>query len=198
MPKTISFSYDVLNSNTIIARETLDVKLSKKEFREVASVMDGKGGHRVELCALEALTNRLEEEIYTEKLPAFLPDDTEWDRIFVQLQEDMPEALVAAADEFVRLKEVTIPFYIHRHMSEEQREGKFGITAKQYNAMKKAALSEERRETDFETMKMLFPGEYYNVVEMVEEYGYKECVRDFGQAFPIVLKEFPFEVFVNL
>lgn len=198
MTKTISFSYEVLNGNTLIALESISAKLSEKELREVAAVMDNNGGHRVELCALEGLVARLEEEIYTMKLPKQLPEDTEWENIFVQLQQNMPEDLVAAADEFVRLKEVSIPYYIRRNMAEERREAKFGVSSKEYNAMKKVALSEERKETDFETMKALFPGEYHKIAELVEEWGYKECVRDFGQGFPIVLKEFPFEVFINL
>ena len=64
--------------------------------------------------------------------------------------------------------------------------------------MKKTALSEEDRESNFSLMKKLLPKEYHNVAELVEENGYKECVRDFGQAFPVVLREFPFQVFVNL
>ena len=198
MTKTISFSYEVLNGNTLIAQESISTKLSEKELREVATVMDNNGGHRVELCALEGLAARLEEEIYTMKLPEQLPEETEWENIFVRLQQDMPEELVAAADEFVRLKEVSIPYYVRRNMEEERREAKFGVSPKEYNAMKKVTLSKERKETDFETMKALFPVEYHKVAELVEEWGYKECVRDFGQAFPIALKEFPFEVFINL
>ena len=64
--------------------------------------------------------------------------------------------------------------------------------------MKKTALSEENRDSDFALMKKLFPKEYFNVAELVEENGYKECVRDFGQGYPVVLREFPFQVFINL
>ena len=56
MTKTISFSFNVLNGNEIIAQETLNYTASEKQLREVAAVMDGNGGHRVELCALEELT----------------------------------------------------------------------------------------------------------------------------------------------
>lgn len=198
MTKTITFSFNVLNGNEIIAQETLNYKVAEQQLREVAAVMDGNGGHRVDLCALESLTAALEEEIYVHRLPEILSEDTDYDGIFVHLQEDMPEDLVAAADEYVRLKEVTIPYYIQKDGAEIKREMLFGISAKEYNSMRKAALSEEERETDFNLMKRMFPEEYFKVTELVEENAFKECVRDFGQGYPVVLKEFPYQVFLNL
>lgn len=198
MTKTISFSFNVFNGNEIIAQDTLKYKLSEKELREVAAVMDGNGGHRVDLCALEKLTAVIEEEIYVNRLPDYVPEDVDYEDVYVQLQEEMPEELVMAADEFVRLKEVTIVYYILKDGEELKRDGQFGISPKDYAAMKRTALSEEDRESDFSLMKKLFPKEYHNVAELVEENGYKECVRDFGQGFPVVLREFPFQVFMNL
>ena len=198
MTKTISFSFNVFNGNEIIAQDSLNYKLSEKELREVAAVMDGNGGHRVDLCALEKLTAAIEEEIYVNSLPEIIPEDVDLEGVYVQLQESMPEELVSAADEFVRLKEVTIVYYIQKNGEELKREGQFGISPKDYAAMKKTALSEDDRESDFALMKKLFPREYHNVAELVEENGYKECVRDFGQGYPVVLREFPFHVFVNL
>jgi hypothetical protein len=198
MTKTISFSFNVFNGNEIIAQDSLNYKLSEKELREVAAVMDGNGGHRVDLCALEKLTAAIEEEIYVNSLPEIIPEDVDLEGVYVQLQESMPEELVSAADEFVRLKEVTIVYYIQKNGEELKREGQFGISPKDYVAMKKTALSEDERESDFALMKKLYPREYHNVAELVEENGYKECVRDFEQGYPVVLREFPFQVFLNL
>ena len=198
MTKTISFSFNVFNGNEIIAQDSMKYKISEKELREVAAVMDGNGGHRVDLCALERLTAAIEEDIYVNHIPELVPDDVDYENVYVQLQEEMPEELVSAADEFVRLKEVTIVYYIQKDDKELKREGQFGVSPKDYAAMKKTALSEGDRESDFTLMKKLFPREYHNVAELVEEYGYKECVRDFGQGFPVVLREFPFQVFINL
>jgi len=198
MTKTISFSFTVFNGNETIAQDNLDYKVSEKQLREVAAVMDNNGGHRVELCALENLTIAVEEEIYVNRGPEIVGDDADYDTIFVQLQEEMPEELVAAADEFVRLKEVTISYYFQKDGDELKREGQFGISPKEYNAMRKTAVSEEQRDTDFGLMKRLFPNEYYKVAELVEEYAFKECVRDFGQGFPVLLKEFPYQVFLHL
>lgn len=198
MQKNISFSFNVNNRNEIIAQETLNYNVSEKQLREVAVVMDGNGGHRVELCALEDLITALEEEIYVNLLPDIVPEDVDYDNIYVQIQENMPEELVAAADEFVRMKEVTIAYYIQKDGAEINHEMLFGISPKSYNAMRKTALSEEERDTDFGLMKRLFPKEYYEVAELVEENAFKESVRDFGQAYPVVLKEFPYQVFLNL
>ena len=198
MTKTISFSFNVCNGNEIIAQDSMKYKISEKELREVAAVMDGNGGHRVDLCALERLTAAIEEDIYVNHIPELVPDDVDYENVYVQLQEEMPEELVSAADEFVRLKAVTIVYYILKDGKELKREGQFGISPKDYAAMKKTALSEENRDSDFALMKKLFPKEYFNVAELVEENGYKECVRDFGQGYPVVLREFPFQVFINL
>ena len=198
MTKTISFSFNVCNGNEIIAQDSMKYKISEKELREVAAVMDGNGGHRLDLCALEGLNAAIEEEIYVNRIPELVPDEVDYENVYVQLQEEMPEELVSAADEFVRMKEVTIVYYILKDGKELKREGQFGISTKDYAAMKKTALSEENRDSDFALMKKLFPKEYFNVAELVEENGYKECVRDFGQGYPVVLREFPFQVFINL
>ncbi len=198
MTKTISFSFNVFNGNEIIAQDSMKYKISEKELREVAAVMDGNGGHRVDLCALERLTAAIEEDIYVNRIPELVPDDVDYENVYVQLPEEMPEELVSAADEFVRLKEVTIVYYIQKNGEELKREGQFGISPKDYVAMKKTALSEDERESDFALMKKLYPREYHNVAELVEENGYKECVRDFEQGYPVVLREFPFQVFLNL
>lgn len=198
MTKTISFSFAVLNGNETIAQENLNYKVSDKQLSEVAAAMNGNGGHRVDLCMLEDLTAALEEEIYVNRVPELVPEDVDYDNIYVQLQEEMPEELVAAADEYVRLKEVAISYYIQKDGGEIKREGLFGISPTEYNAMRKTAVSEEERDTDFGLMKKLFPQEYYKVAELVEEYSFKECVRDFGQGFPVVLKEFPYQVFLHL
>ena len=198
MTNTIPFSYSALNGNETVAQEILTVELSEKELRQVAAVMDANGGHKVELCALEKLTERLLDEIFIKQLPQILPEDTEWDDIFVQLQEEMPKELVEAADEYVRLKNVTISYYIQKDGAEIKREGEFGISPKAFAAMKKTAVSEESRDSDFGLMKKLSPKEYDEVAELVKEYAFKECVRDFGQGFPAVLKEFPYQVYTNL
>ena len=186
------------NGNAIIAQEILSVKLTEKELRQVAEVMDTNGGHQVELCALEKLTERLQEEIFTKQLPEILPEDTEWENIYVELQEDMPQELVEAADQYVRMKSVTFVYFIQKDGTELKREGEFGISPKAFAAMRKTALSEEARESDYELMQRLFPKEYEEVTELVKEYAFKECVRDFGQGFPAVLKEFPYQVYTNL
>lgn len=160
--------------------------------------MDENGGHRVELCALAGLKDALEEEIFMNQINDILPEDASCEDIYVELQEEMPEELVMAADEYVRLKEVTISYYIQKDGNEIKREGEFGISPKEYNAMRKTAVSEEERDTDFGLMSRLFPDEYHKVSELVEEYVFKECVRDLGQGFPAILKEFPYQVFMNL
>ena len=198
MNKTISFAFDVINGNELIAQDTIKYNVSEKELKTVAAVMDANGGHRVDLCTLESLTSALEEEIYVNRIPGIVPEDVDLGLIYVVLQQDMPEELVAAADEYVRMKDVDIVYYIQKDGIEIKREGGFGISPKEYNAMRKTALSEEARESDFQLMKRLFPDEYYKVAELVEEYAFKECVRDFGQGFPVVLKEFPYQVFMNL
>ena len=198
MTKTISFSFDVFNGNEIVAQETINYMVSEKELRQIASIMDDNGGHRVDLCALEGLKAALEEEIYVNRLQDIVPEDVNYENIFIQLQQDMPEDLVIAADEYVRMKTVDIVYYIWKEGTELKREGVFGISPREYNAMRKTAVSEADRETDFGLMKRLFPEEYLNVSSLVEEYAFKECMRDYGQGFPVSLKEFPYQVFSNL
>lgn len=93
---------------------------------------------------------------------------------------------------------MTLPYYIQKDGNEIKREGEFGISPKAFKAMRKTALSEEDRSSDFDLMKKLFPKEYDEVNELVSENAFKECVRDFGQGFPAIMKEFPYQVYTNL
>ena len=198
MKNDITFSYDVINGSEIIAQETITVSLSEKEIRQVASAMDGNGGHPVEMAALESLTSKIEEDIYVNRLQRLIPDDADLDNVFVKLQEKMPAELVETADQYVRLKNVTIAYYLQKDGEEIKREGEFGISPTEFNAMRKAVLSGETRETDFALLKDLFPEEHRMVADLVEEWAFKESVTQFGRPLPIKLKEFPYQVYVNL
>ena len=198
MKNDITFSYDVIYGSEIIARETITVSLSEKEIRQVASIMDKNGGHPVEMAALESLTEKIEEDIYVNKLQEILPEDADLDNVFVKLQENMPDELIEAADRNVRLKNVTIAYYLQKDGEEIKREADFGISPVEFNAMRKATLSGETRETDFALMKDLFPEEYGKVADLVEEWAYKESVTRFGRPLPVNLKEFPYQVYANL
>lgn len=198
MKNDITFSYDVINGSEIIAQETITVSLSEKEIRQVASAMDGNGGHPVEMAALESLTSKIEEDIYVNRLQRLIPDYADLDNVFVKLQEKMPAELVETADQYVRLKNVTIAYYLQKDGEEIKREGEFGISPTEFNAMRKAVLSGETRETDFALLKDLFPEEHRMVADLVEEWAFKESVTQFGRPIPIKLKEFPYQVYVNL
>lgn len=198
MKNDITFSYDVINGSEIIAQETITVSLSEKEIRQVAAIMDGNGGHPVDIAALESLTEKIEEDIYANKLQEILPEDVDHDNIFVKLQEKMPEELVEAADQYVRLKDVTIAYYFQKDGEEIKREGEFGISPAEFNAMRKAVLSGETRDTDFALLKDLFPEEYRKVTDLVEEWAFKESVTQYGRPLTVTLKEFPYQVYVNL
>ena len=198
MKNDISFSYDVINGSEIIAQETITVSLSEKEIRQVASTMDKNGGHPVEMAALEILTEKIEENIYVNKLPELLPEDADLDNVFVKLQEKMPEELVEVADQYVRLKNVTIAYYLQKDGEEIKREAAFGISSAEFNAMRKAILSGETRETDFALLEDLFPEEFQKVADLVEEWAYKESVTQYRRPLPTTLKEFPYQVLTNL
>ena len=198
MKNCFSFSYAVFNGNETIAQEILTIGLSDREIRHVAAVMDKNGGHPVEMVALESLTDKIKEEIYVNKIPELLPEDAELDNIFVQIQGKMPDELVEAAERYIRLKTVSIAYYLQNDGEEIKKEAGFGISPAEFNAMRKAILSGETRETDFALMKDLFPEEYRMIADLVEEWAYKECVTQYGKPLPTTLKEFPYQVFMNL
>ena len=195
----IPFSYNVyVNNDLFRCNETVTLSLSEKEIRQVAAIMDGNGGPPVEMAALESLTEKIEENIYVNKLPELLPEDADLDYVFVKLQEKMPDELVEAADRYVRMKNVSIAYYLQNDGEEIKKEAGFGISPAEFNAMRKAILSGETRETDFALMKDLFPEEYRKVADLVEEWAYKECITQYGKPLPTTLKEFPYQVFTNL
>ena len=198
MKNDITFSYDVINGSEIIAQETITVSLSEKEIRQVASAMDSNGGHPIEMAALESLSEKIEENIYVNKIPELLPEDADLDNVFVKLQEKMPDELVEAADRYVRMKTVSIAYYLQNDGEEIKKEAGFGISPAEFNAMRKAIQSGETRETDFALLKDLFPEEYRMIADLVEEWAYKECVTQYGKPLPTTLKEFPYQVYVNL
>ena len=198
MKNCFSFSYAVFNGNEIIAQEILTIGLSDREIRHAAAIMDKNGGHPVEMAALESLTDKIMEEIYVNKIPELLPEDAELDSIFVQIQGKMPNELVEAAERYIRMKTVSIAYYLQKDGEEIKREAGFGISPAEFNAMRKAILSGETRETDFALLKDLYPEEYRKVADLVEEWAYKECITQYGKPLPTTLKEFPYQVFLAI
>lgn len=116
----IEFAYQVFDNNTEVFNGLVHIDVPSKAVKEVAETMRQHGGFPV---PMEDLT--LTEEVVDEALYQYediLPKDEELsETLFVQVQEQMPEALVQAAEEYVTAKDLTFDYEVEHDGMTEKR-----------------------------------------------------------------------------
>ena len=193
----IPFTLDIYMEDNFVQEETHTFKLSEKEVRQVAEAMDAIGGYPVEMCSLTRLEDRIIED-YIMYLTQVLPEDTDWDSLRVEIPDEMPEELVLAAESYIREKGADIAYYIQKDDEEIRRETAYAVSAKAFRDIMTAAASVRTEPTDFDQLRVLFPESYKEIRNLVLSNASVDCMTQFGREYPVVLKEFPSQVYLSL
>lgn len=98
MTTAISFTYNIINCDESIGQDTVYLNQPEPDLWEIAKIMNWNDGYPVDLCQLDSLVKRLNDEIYLNRLPQYLSDDLDFDEIEIKLPLKMPEELVTIAD----------------------------------------------------------------------------------------------------
>lgn len=177
----VIFPYDVLYDGGFTFSEMIKVKLSEKDILAAADKFRKNGGFPVELCALESIVEKVEEEIYTGDLYTHFEDDCDYELISVELAPQIPQELVDAVEQYLDTKDVTLACYSEKDGKEEQRMERVTISKDAFNTMHGIVELGRNDKTDFGLLKELFP-DIYEQVKALSPAGSE-------------LREFPFEIY---
>ncbi|MBP5387041.1 MAG: hypothetical protein J6Y97_06610 [Prevotella sp.] len=191
MSKNIfSVDYEIYNVNTneTIDRRSMEVRVSDKQLREIAQVMENNGGYAPELSVFQHIYNYLCEECIMDYQENYAPDDDEfWENHTVDPSENLPDELLEAAEKYVKYKEVNIIYYYEEDGEEKTGNALVQLPVATYQAMVEAAKTKLSEKNDFAHLKEACPKVFDEVLRLVTN----EAVN---VKTSFILKEFPYQV----
>ena len=194
-PVKVSFSFDVFNHGEHVKNDILEISLNDRTIREVARAMAENGGHPVEMCALTKLTDLLLDQIFTDRIYDILPNEEDYVEVEVKIQEKMPEALIAAAEQYATTKNVHVDYFYFIDGKRLQETVGLQVSNKTFYAMRDMVLRDTSGRALFDSLRLENPDAYNEVFDLISEWAYKRGVRDEGAPRIAMLKDFPLEVF---
>lgn len=182
----------------MVADDTLSIKVSEDELKEVASIMEKNGGYPVDMCELESLHDRIMEKVYVDEINRLFPDEEDFEDYSAVLYDAMPLDLRFAAQEYIKYKDVDQTFYLDVDGKEVRDSFLLRVTQNAFTKMVEVANSDKHDKSDFDLLKEYAPEAYNEMTELIFEWAYKYSVREYGEPKPCVLKEFPYQVYESL
>lgn len=177
----ITFPYDVQYDGNYKFSDMIKVKLSEKEILEATELFRKNGGFPVEFCALEKITDKVYDLIFTDDLLDHFDEDGDFDLVSVELDPEMPEELRDAIDSYVFTKDVNLGYYTIEDGKETRNSKLVSISKEVFNAMLAVVELGRDDKPDFGLYKDIFP-ELHEQVSALSPAGSE-------------LREFPFEVY---
>lgn len=177
----ITFPYDVQYDGNYKFSEMIKVKLSEKEILEAAELFRKNGGFPVEFCALEKITDKVYDLIFTDDLLDHFDEDCDFDLVSVELYPEMPEELRDAIESYIDTKDVNLGYYSEENGKTTRDSKVVTISKEAFKAMLAIVELSRNDKPDFELLKGLFP-DLYEQVAALSPAGSE-------------LREFPFEVY---
>ena len=192
----IEFTYQVFDKDTEVYNGIVSINVPVKALKEVAETMRQHGGFPVPMNELSLSDKVWEEALY--QYEDTLPQDEELsETLFVQVQEQMPEELVRAAEEYVTDKDLTFDYEAEHEGKTEKGSLLMNISNDIYNKMKAIALTIHEGKTDFEALKEEAPEMYALITDWLEEDAFKRY-SEHGEPVTCRLESFPYEVYEHV
>lgn len=195
---TIYSPYEIYKDGEFVQSAMHEKDFNEDELKAVAEVLERHGGYPVEMCELQELSGELMESIYVDELNDLYPNLDDNSCLEAYLCEEMPTELIEAADKFVKYKDVDQDFYLDVDGEEVKSSFLLRISNDAFCKMKKIVTSGSYDKSDFDMLKELEPETYQEVAELVFEWAFKYSMRVYDAEKPCVLKNFPYQVYVNL
>lgn len=192
----IPFNYSLYNADVFVCSDTCVVKLSERDVRAVAQAMvETNGGHPVPLVDASTVADTVSDEIIGSQVMVKLPDLETFDGVLVELQEDMPAELVAAADGYISSKAADVRYYATVDGVRYDGTAPLGLPPEVFSRMVEAALMDHQGLTDFEFLSGYAPEAHALVLDWTREWAFKENLTRYGVKVDAVIREFPYQVY---
>lgn len=193
---SIPFSFTLFNGEEVLCHDIFDMTLSESDIRSVAKAMtDRNGGHPLELADAGTINDKIAGKIISEVLPERFPDLDSYDDVCVEVQEDMPEELIAAADEYIPVKSADVRYYASVDGKDYNGVAPLGLSPSVFNVMVEAATKDHHGLSDFDFLKEYAPDAFSLVLEWTRECAFKENFSRCGVKVDAVIREFPLQVY---
>lgn len=196
---SIPFSFTLLNGESVLCNDIFNASLSEADVKAVAAaMMQHNGGHPVELVDAGTIIDKVSDQIIGDVLIERFPDLECYDEVYVELQEDMPAELVAAADGYISSKAADVKYYASVDGKEYDGIAPLGLTPEVFNAMVEAASKDHHGLSDFDFLKEDAPEAYDQILDWTKEWAFKENMRIHGIKVDAEIREFPLQVYERL
>ena len=193
---SIPFSFTLFNGESILCSDIFNASLTEADVKAVASaMMQRNGGHPVELVDAGTITDKIVDQIIGDVLVERFPDLESYDAVYVELQEDMPAELVAAADKFISSKSADVKYYATVDGKAYYGVAPLGLKPEVFNAMVKAASKGHDGLSDFDFLKQESPEAYELILDWTKEWAFKENMTGHGVMVDAEIREFPYQVY---
>ena len=132
---TIPFGYNVFNGEDLIFSDICTMTLRESDIKKVADILQQNGGHPVIMGALSELSEKVLDTICDNVFCDKFPEDVEMDDIFVELDEKMPDELLAVVEDILRFKSADIRYYYQANGEEKYGNIVMGISVASFKKM---------------------------------------------------------------
>ncbi len=187
---TFSVDYVIynLNTNEIIDRKSMELKVTDKQIRDLAKVMENNGGYAPELSELHSMYEYLIEECINNYQECYAPDDDEfWEKNTIDFEGKIPDELLQVAENYVKYKEVNIIYYYEVNGEEKTGNAAIHLPTALYWSMVGVAKTKPSEREDFAHLKDTCPQIFDEVRRLVANVAGVAKNHFF-------LKEFPYQV----
>ena len=167
---TFSVDYVIYNVNTneIIDRKSVELKVTDKQIRELAKVMENNGGYAPELSEFQSMYEYLIEECISNYQECYAPDDDEfWEKYTIDFEDKLPDELLQAAEKYVNYKEVNIIYYYEVDEVEKTGNASVQLPTTLYWTMVRVAKTKPSERDDFAHLKDTSPQIFDEVRQLV-------------------------------
>lgn len=192
---TIPFGYNVFNGEEYIFSDTCTMALSESDIKKVADILQQNGCHPEIMGDLPDLSDKVLETIFDNNFCDRLPEGVNLEDIFVELDEKMPDELLAVVEDVLQFKSADIRFYYQVNGKEKYGHMMMGISVSSFKKMVDAVAEDHHGLSDFDFLKEFAPEAFEEVNELAQECAYKECYSLYGATCVGEIREFPVEVY---
>lgn len=193
---TVPFSFNMFNADELVFSGVHVMNVSEADVKAVAKVLQEKnGGHPVELVDAGNISDKVLEDIYVTEVADRVPEEADLDAVSVELQQDMPQELIAAVEEHLLLKSADVKYYATVNGEEKTGTAPLGLSIPTFRKMVAAVSENHAGLSDFDFLKENAPEAYDEVLDLVSEWAFKECLTRYGVEVKATVAEFPLQVY---
>lgn len=196
--KYYSFNYSVVNNQGEVQDvSSFDAKVDERLMNQVVEAMRSNGGFAVELDDIGGFGDAIFDQAILQHYDLDNPDGGNyWDNNRLEIDQVLPEELVADAEKQIGYKSMNFDFYYILDGEEHKGSENCTISNASFEAMVNAVPHIPKGVNAFDFLKTFAPKAYDEIAGLlIVEVAFKFCMREYDKQLPAYLKDFPYQVY---